>query len=287
MPLLLQPEPWCKWVGASQPVPPVSWSQIVQQTPGYGVTASSGGMTTPSTFVAGMAGYVAPPLGLTPPDFSSWSLPPPEALLPQGLPTALQGLPGVGRSIQIRVTTERHTQAQLAQGPRGLAQWAQTHPHRHHTHLRWHHLSISHHLASHQLHTNRRYSCQASPLGGESLSTPPSIKLKAWRTAGDRGLESGEMVADLPVTPGECKRRQVGRCLVRRVISPLGQHQTFPQPQHLREPRLSRAVGQGLCPMILHDWPPNTIAQDGKRTLSMCSRSTTSITPPPIRRQSG
>ena len=45
------------------------------------------------------------------------------------------------------------------------------------THLRWHHLSVSHHLAGHQLHTNRRYSRQASPLGGESLSTPPSIKL--------------------------------------------------------------------------------------------------------------
>ena len=52
--------PWCKCVGAS---------------PGYGVTASSGGMTTPSTSVAGMPGYVAPLPGLSPPDFSSceWS----------------------------------------------------------------------------------------------------------------------------------------------------------------------------------------------------------------------
>ena len=47
----------------------------MEQTPGYGVTASSGGMTTPSTTVAGMSGYVAPPLGLTPPDFSSWRPP--------------------------------------------------------------------------------------------------------------------------------------------------------------------------------------------------------------------
>ena len=51
----------------------------MEQTPGYGVTASSGGMTTPSTTVAVMSGYVAPPLGLTPPDFSSWRLLPPEA----------------------------------------------------------------------------------------------------------------------------------------------------------------------------------------------------------------
>ena len=70
-------------MGAYQPAPPQLWSQIVEQTPGYGVTASSGGMTTPSTTVAGMSGYVAPPPGLTPPDFSSWRLPPHEAPHPE------------------------------------------------------------------------------------------------------------------------------------------------------------------------------------------------------------
>ena len=69
----------CTCMGTYQPTPPQLWSQIVEQTPGYGVTASSGGMTTPSTTVAGMSGYVAPPPGLTLPDFSSWRLPPPEA----------------------------------------------------------------------------------------------------------------------------------------------------------------------------------------------------------------
>ena len=58
----------------------------MEQTPGYGVTASCGGMTTPSTTVAGMSGYVAPPLGITPPDFSSWSLLPPEAPHPGDYP---------------------------------------------------------------------------------------------------------------------------------------------------------------------------------------------------------
>ena len=80
------PDLWCTCVGASPQVPPMSWSQVVEQTPGYGVTASSGGMTTPSTSVAGMPGYVVPPLGLTPPDFSSWSLPPPEAPHPGDYP---------------------------------------------------------------------------------------------------------------------------------------------------------------------------------------------------------
>ena len=121
----------CKCVGASQPVPSASWSQIVEQTPGYGVITSSRGMTTPSTSVAGMPGYVAPLPGLTPPDFSSWSLPPPEDPPPWRLPAASQGLSHiscVGRSIQVRAAVERQAQAQLAQGPTGLAQPAQTQP---------------------------------------------------------------------------------------------------------------------------------------------------------------
>ena len=68
----------------------------MEQTQGYKVTASSGGMTTPSTTVAGMSGYVAPPPGLPLPDFSSWRLPPPEDPPFQGLPTAPPGLPGSG-----------------------------------------------------------------------------------------------------------------------------------------------------------------------------------------------
>ena len=115
-------------MGAYQLAPPESLSQIVEQTPGYGVTASSGGMTTPSTTVAEMPGYVVPLPGLTPPDFSSWSLLPPEAPLSQGLPTASQGLPGIGRSTQIRGAVERHTRAQLAQGLWAPAQQAQALP---------------------------------------------------------------------------------------------------------------------------------------------------------------
>ena len=107
---------------------PQSWSQIVEQTPGYGVTASSGGMTTPSTTVAGMSRYVAPPPGLTPPDFSSWRLLPPEAPPSGGLPAAPQGLPGVGRSLMMRGTAERNARAQMVQGPSSLAQQAQTQP---------------------------------------------------------------------------------------------------------------------------------------------------------------
>ena len=119
---------WCKCIGAYQPALPKSWSQVVEQTPGHGVTASSGGMTTPSATAAGMPGYVVPPLALTPPDFASWSLPPPEVPLSRGLPMASQGLPGIGRSNMIRGTVERHARAQQSLGLPTPVQQAQALP---------------------------------------------------------------------------------------------------------------------------------------------------------------
>ena len=124
-------------------------------------------MTTPSTTAAGMPGYVVPLPGLTPPDFSSWSLPPPEVPLSRGLPAASQGLPGIGRSTMIRGTVERHARAQRARvyglQPNGLRCYL----HQCHTLPRWHCLSISHHLTRQLLHISRQYSCQASLPGGE------------------------------------------------------------------------------------------------------------------------
>ena len=92
------PRPRCMCMGASQLAPPMSWSQIVQQTQGYGVTSTSGGATDLSTPMGGMPGYVVPPPGLTPPDFSSWSIPPLEVPPPPGLPASpLHRLP-MGRT---------------------------------------------------------------------------------------------------------------------------------------------------------------------------------------------
>ena len=58
------PEPHYRCVGVSQSAPLTLWSQIAEQTPGYGVTTSSGGVTTPSTSLGGMSEYVAPLPGL-------------------------------------------------------------------------------------------------------------------------------------------------------------------------------------------------------------------------------
>ena len=118
----------CICMGAYPPAPPQSWSQVVDQSPGYGATASSGGTTAPSTTAAGMSGYIPPPPGLPPIDFSNWRLPLPEATASRGLPTAPPSLPGVGRSIWLRGTAKRIVGAQMAQCPGGLAQWSPTPP---------------------------------------------------------------------------------------------------------------------------------------------------------------
>ena len=109
------PRPHCTCTGASQSAPPTLWSQIVQQTQGYGVTSTSGGVTDPSTPMGGMPGYVVPPRGLTPPDFSIWSIPPPEVPLPPGLPASPLHQPPMGRASLLRTTMNQ--QAQMLQTP--------------------------------------------------------------------------------------------------------------------------------------------------------------------------
>ena len=98
-------------MGASQLAPPTSWSQIVQQAQGYGVTSSSGGVTDPSTPMGGMPGYVALPPGLTPPDFSMWSIPPQEVPPLPGLPVSLLYWLPMGRATSLRAAIDRQAQA--------------------------------------------------------------------------------------------------------------------------------------------------------------------------------
>ena len=77
--------------------------------PAQGVAASSAGSTTSeaSTIEVQEPGLTSPPPGLTPLDFSSWSLPPPGAPQTRGLP-----LPS-GASVR-----------RQAAGPRALGPWA-------------------------------------------------------------------------------------------------------------------------------------------------------------------
>ena len=59
------PEPHCRCVEVPQSAPPMSWSQNLEQTPGYGTAASSAGVTILSTSLGGMSGLVPPPPGLS------------------------------------------------------------------------------------------------------------------------------------------------------------------------------------------------------------------------------
>ena len=101
----------CTCMGAFPP----SWSQVVGESLGHRVTASSGGLTTlgiPTT------GYLPPPPGLPPIDYSKWRLPPPGAPASGGA-TAMPQLPGVGRSTGLWGTAKRIAGAPH---PGGLAQ---------------------------------------------------------------------------------------------------------------------------------------------------------------------
>ena len=117
------PRPHCTCMGASQLASPTSWSQIVQQTQGYGVTSNSGGVTDLSTPMGGMPGYVAPPPGLTPPDFSIWSIPPLEVPPPPGLPASPLHRPPVGRVSLLRAAMNQ--QAQMLRTPGSQAPTSQ------------------------------------------------------------------------------------------------------------------------------------------------------------------
>ena len=81
--------------------------------------------------MGGMPGYVAPPPGHTPPDFSIWSIPPLEVPLPPGLPASLLYWPPVGRATSLRVAIDRQAQAiraKVPQAPMPLAPKSQTPP---------------------------------------------------------------------------------------------------------------------------------------------------------------
>ena len=86
-------EPHCRCVGVPQLAPPTLWSQILEQTPGYGTTSSAGGVTTPSTSLGGMPGLVPPPPGI-----SIWNPFQEKAPIPRQPVTSPPYRPPVGRA---------------------------------------------------------------------------------------------------------------------------------------------------------------------------------------------
>ena len=89
----------CRCAGVSPSTPLTSWSQIMERTPGYGTTASSGGVTTPSTYLGGMSGLVPPPPGI-----SIWDAFPWKAPIPEQPVTTPSYRPPIGRGERLKAT---------------------------------------------------------------------------------------------------------------------------------------------------------------------------------------
>ena len=81
----------------------------MEQTPGYGMTASSGGVATLSTSLGGMSGLVPPPPGISIWDTFQWKVP-----MSQRLVTTPPYRPPTGRVEQLKA----------AMSMRGLVPWA-------------------------------------------------------------------------------------------------------------------------------------------------------------------
>ena len=97
--LYYHPDTNCRCAGVPPLTPLTSWSQITEQTPGYGMTASSGGVTTPSTSLGGMSRLVPPPPGI-----SIWDTFPWKAPIPQQPVTTPSYRPPVGRGERLKAT---------------------------------------------------------------------------------------------------------------------------------------------------------------------------------------
>ena len=113
-----QPTPSCLCLGAYTLVSTETWSQTIASVPAQGVAASSAGSTTSeaSTVEVQEPGLTSPPPGLTPLDFSSWSLPPPGAPQTGGLPLLSGG--SVGR--QAAGPRAPGPQAPMLSAPQGM-----------------------------------------------------------------------------------------------------------------------------------------------------------------------
>ena len=97
--LCYHPDTNCRCAGVPPSTPLTSWSQITERTPGYGMTASFSGVTTPSTSLGGMSGLVPPPPGISIWDTFLWKAP-----IPQQPITTPSYRPPVGRGKWLKTT---------------------------------------------------------------------------------------------------------------------------------------------------------------------------------------
>ena len=204
-------------------------------------------------------------------------MPPPEIPPPRGLPVAPQGLPGIGRSEMIKSAVGRYARAQLAAGPRAPGQHVLAPP-----------MSVpSAPQVAPPLHQPRPNKAatpyqQAVQVPGKSTGRGVTVDSPSDRAAptasqttqdcGRQQTSGGVTEASRPVTPGVHE----------------GQHQMYPQLPPRKSLRLNEAALQRPQALTLHCLWQNSAAVGGRKTLSMCSRSTISTTyKPPTGRLNG
>ena len=93
------PDTNCRCAGVPPSTPLTSWSQIMEQTPGYRMTASSSGVTTLGTSLGDMSGLVPPPPGI-----SIWDTCPWETPIPKQPVTTPSYRPPIGRGKWLKAT---------------------------------------------------------------------------------------------------------------------------------------------------------------------------------------
>ena len=209
--LCYYPRTNCRCSGVPPLSPPTSWSQIMEQTLGYGMTTSSSGVTTPSTSLGGMSGLVPPPPGISILDPFQWKAP-----ISQKPVTTPPYRPPAGRAKQLKT----------ALSMRGLVPLApQMAP------------AICQLPLLPQSRPATPYQNWESPL----TPWPPSLLPLTVGTpmyTGDRLPKAEMMFIGLPAIPEEDKRgppsgRPISQCLTRRVDAQLG-HLVISLHPHLR-----------------------------------------------------
>ena len=275
----------CACMGAFHP----SWSQVVGELPGCGATASSGGMTAPGMPAAGMSGYLPPPPGLPPIDFSKWRLLLPRAPASGGAP-APPNLPGVGRFAGLRGTAKRIAGVPH---PGGLAQRMPAPP----TMMPCVPQTMPVQQPRPEWPTmpyQQVVQLPKRPAGRGVIADTPADKTTSWmvQCRPTEGLqrEGGDMAAAPSVTQEVYQGWQVHSCHVRRAICPpvrcpVSHH--CHHHQHPKEPSLSGEVGQGLPSVIPRGWRRTFAAVDGGRTWNISSGSTTDTALTTLRRRTG
>ena len=103
--LCYYPDTNCRCSGVPLSTPLTSWSQITEWTPVYRMTASFGGVTTPSTSLGGMSRLVPPPPGISIWDSSPWETP-----IPQQPVTTPLYRPPIGRDKWLKATQSMRLQ---------------------------------------------------------------------------------------------------------------------------------------------------------------------------------